>query len=348
MRRARLALAAIACLLTAGPASAQFGPNLQDSTVVEELVVRAYGGPPWWTVSDKDSKVYILAAPDELPPGVDFDRRLLERRMVGAKQLILPPRIALGIGALPAVFRVRGLGKRLYGAETEMEAQLPPAVRARFVAHRTRLGVPATRYGGLSPGLAGLVLAGDAQRLAQAKAKAPSGKSVAAIAADMARARKVKLTPASTYGGALLSGFMADLNRPGLPCLVSVLDRLDRPLRDTGQRPQIVQAWAEGDVRPLLEAARAGDEAAAFLNFQGKDDKVISLGIATRACKDAMPSVLKVERAYLPDQANAVARALAKPGHSVAVLDAGSLLVTGGVLDQLRLRGFTIATPDQN
>jgi len=43
----------------------------------------------------------------------------------------------------------------------------------------------------------------------------------------------------------------------------------------------------------------------------------------------------------------AIAQALTKPGHAVAIVNLRSLLAPGGVLQQLQARGFKIAKPDE-
>jgi len=45
------------------------------------------------------------------------------------------------------------------------------------------------------------------------------------------------------------------------------------------------------------------------------------------------------------DQVAAIEQALKKPGHAIAVVPLRPLLAQGGVLDQLRAKGYTITTP---
>ena len=66
----------LALALTCGAAGAA---PIEDpeATVVEALVVQAVEpGPAWWRVSDGDSIVYILGAPESpMPPGVTWDNQ---------------------------------------------------------------------------------------------------------------------------------------------------------------------------------------------------------------------------------------------------------------------------------
>ena len=162
MRKLWGIVAAAALVWTAGPASAQ---RLEDpeANIVAELVVQAREpGPAWWKVSDEDSTVYILGVgEDRLPPGVTWDRRFVDRRLKGANSLIVGTRVGLrgGFGDIPALLRLR----KQMRSKTPLEASLPEPLRARFVAQRTRIGQPASKYANWKPFLAGLQLLGDAQ-----------------------------------------------------------------------------------------------------------------------------------------------------------------------------------------
>ncbi|HWW26787.1 MAG TPA: TraB/GumN family protein, partial [Caulobacter sp.] len=45
------------------------------------------------------------------------------------------------------------------------------------------------------------------------------------------------------------------------------------------------------------------------------------------------------------DAVKAIASALKQPGKAVAVIELRSLLAEGGVLEQLKAKGFTVETP---
>lgn len=88
MRPIRTLALAVAALIACGAAAP--GPaDDPEATIVEELVVQAVApGPAWWRVKDGDSIVYILGAPESpMPPGVTWDRSVVERRLTGANAL---------------------------------------------------------------------------------------------------------------------------------------------------------------------------------------------------------------------------------------------------------------------
>lgn len=59
-----------------------------------------------------------------------------------------------------------------------------------------------------------------------------------------------------------------------------------------------------------------------------------------------MPVLAKVTGRWIPDEVAAIAGALKKPGHAVAVMEIGSLVMKDGVLDRLRKQGFTVTAPN--
>ena len=59
----------------------------------------------WWRVEDADTTVWILAMPEgRLPPGVTWDRSVLDRRLKGANRLLQGDRVSLTakLGDAPA------------------------------------------------------------------------------------------------------------------------------------------------------------------------------------------------------------------------------------------------------
>ena len=89
-------LAAVLSLLFATNGFAQTSPIAVDdpeSTIVSELVITApTPGPAWWRVSKGPSVVWIIGLPAAATPRkMAWDKRPLERRLDGAKALLMPP-----------------------------------------------------------------------------------------------------------------------------------------------------------------------------------------------------------------------------------------------------------------
>lgn len=307
-----------AALFLAAPAAAQVpltpapgqltDPN---ATVVEELVVLARDkGPPWWRVSDDDTTVYVLGAPDMMPKGLAWDQSVLQRRLDGANVVILPFN-NMGVGLLgapaAAISYARMKGKPI-------EERLPAPVRARFTAAREKLGQPAKRYAWDNELFAAVIMVSDLRDHERVTVADP-GKTVE----RMAKAMKLK-TVKKVYP---LGGLFGEVRRtPAVvqrQCLNEVLEAVKAGAGDVRAAGE---AWAEGDARAGLQVARPYDR-----------------------CVNAVPAGRKLYADLKADTAEAIAQALKTPGHAVAVVHMGPLVSEGGVLDSLRERGFTVKTP---
>lgn len=332
-------LASAASLLFPFQSHAQVGDLEIEVVPLEELIVTAALGPPWWKVSRGDSVVYILASPGWLPDGLDFDRERLERRLSGANSLILSPRWTEN--AFPPSVAAKALSTKTTAAP---ETFLDGPIRARYIAARDRLRVPEDQVAGMSPALAGMILAGEVE----GKRLPLSGQSLDTIVWAIAKRKGVRvIRPAHLYGRRDAEKFLNDLNRPGLACLKSSLDYVEQPQSgDFSSREPAAAAWAKGDVRPLLERARESTSDRHLFMRRNIGGRIVAIRAVAPDCTSAMPSVLAMSQRWMPDQADAVEAALSKPGHSVAIFDPVSLVVKGGVLDLLRQKGYMVATPD--
>lgn len=312
-------LAAIcAAMFLAAPAAAQVpltpaaGPLVDpNAVVVEELVVVARDkGPPWWRVSDGDTTVYVLGAPDVMPKGLAWDQVVLQRRLTGANVVILPfNNMGVSLFGAPgaAISYARMKGKPI-------EERMSGPVRARFVAAREKLGQPAKRYAWDSELFAAVVMVSDWRDREQVTVADP-GKTVE----RMAKAIKLR-TVRKVYPLGGLFGEVrrtpADLQRQCLTAVLGAVETGAGDIRAAGE------AWADGDPRAALEVGRPYDR-----------------------CINAVPAGRKLYADLKTDTAEAIAEALKTPGHAVAVVQIGSLVSEGGVLDRLRDRGFTVKTP---
>lgn len=282
-----------------------------EAEIQGEVVVTArLPGPAWWKVSDGDSAVYILGMPEgPLPPGVTWDRSVLERRLKGAKVLIDRPVMTLGLGGAPALLRARSQLR----SKRPLEETLPPPLRARFVAARERIGQPAARYADWEPLVAGERLAADSR----------GGVAWSDPSRDVRQRAKALKVPTRRPSYSALPGVRqaGSLTEPvQQQCLEFSLDDAERNAGRTGTAA--ARAWARGEVAGALTAPRSFSRCQLLLNGGGE-------------------MWLRGNR----DQAAMMAETLATPGHAVAVVGLRRLLAKGGVLQQLRARGLKVTGP---
>jgi len=321
-RRVRLALGgALAALTLAAPAwsqtpqtAARPDPNDPDAVLVEELVVTArLPGPAWWTVSNGTTTIYVLGAPSLAPKRMAWDRGVFERRMAGASQVILPfqdvrVKITGVIGAAFNFMRLRGGGP--------FEATLDPGRRERFVAVRTRLGEPADHYGTRNPLAAGLVLATDYRERTSLTAADPTK-----LIKLLAQRARVPISQKSYDLGPLMGAIIRTPQAAGIACFDEVLAQAEA---GPGITEAAARAWAAGDVRGALTNERTYER-----------------------CIAVVPGAQAFDAHVKADQVAAIEQALKTPGHAIAVVPLRPLLAEGGVLDQLRAKGYTVTTPGE-
>lgn len=317
MKLAKWAAAAAAslCLVTptAAQSPAQPDPTDPDAVLVEELVVMALDkGPAWWRVSDADTTVYVLGAPSVLPKSQPWDSAVADRRLTGAHTLILPFN-SVSVSVLGAP----GLLLRWISLKSgPREEKLPEPLRSRFIAARQSVGAPAKDFGYRNDLVVGLILVGRYREHARLTSADP-----AKTIARMAKAKKIKVETRSMALGKI-AGDAARLSPAAQrACLDDAIDEVEAG--PAGAR-RAGAAWAEGDVRGALNLERSYEK-----------------------CLASLPGALNLDARFKADQAAAIERALAKPGHAVAVVQLRPLLSQGGVLDRLQAKGYTVKTPGE-
>lgn len=315
MRSVSAALAALA-LTAAAPVHAQTAPPALDdpeANVVEALVVAArLPGPAWWKIADGDTTLYVLGVLQAMPRGQGWDTGVLDRRLDGAFAVILPPEGKAGLGDLPAALALRGRLKSDAPLDAAAGELAPKLARARAT-----LGKPADAYRAWSPLGAGIMMAGDYRKAVRLEPNEPER-----TIQRLARKHRVKVRPAATYKVMPLikTAVRGHSREAGLLCLEGVLDEVNagpEAARDAAR------AWARGDVRGAIAGPR---------NFQ--------------RCLLALPGMADLERQGTTDEVEALSAAMQTPGHAVAVYGIRSLVARGGVLDQMRARGFTVTAPE--
>ena len=308
-----------AALTLAGSALVQAPPakpdaNDPDGVLVEELiVVGRLPGPAWWTVSNGVTTVYVLGSPSLAPKHMAWDRGLFERRLAGASQVILPfqdirVKITGVLGAAFNFMRLKGGGP--------FEATLEAPAKARFVAARTRLGQPAEHYGTRNALAAGLILATDYRDKTTLTTSDPT-KLIKLLAARA----KVPVSQKSYDIGPLMGAIARTPPAAARGCFDEVLAQVEA---GPGVTQAAARAWAQGDVRGALANERTYER-----------------------CIGLVPGAQAFDARVKADQVAAIEQALKKPGHAIAVVPLRPLLAQGGVLDQLRSKGFTVTTPGE-
>jgi len=314
-----MALAA-ALFASAAPAQVPLTPTAQlpagvvdpNETLVEELVVTArLPGPAWWRVSNGESTVYVLGAPTVAPKRQQWDQLQFTRRLEGGNAVILPftglkVKLAGAPGAALSYLRLKS-GK-------PFEDSLDPAARERFAAVRDKLGQPADHYKTKHPLAAALILTDD-YREKEGLTTADPTKLIKLLA----QRSNVKVVQRSYDLGPLLGAVTRTSKAAGAACLDEVMGEIEA---GPGRTLAASRAWASGDVAGALGAERSYER-----------------------CIAVTPGAQAFDARVKGDLAKDIETALKAPGHAIAVAPLRTLLAQGGVLDQLRAKGYEVKTP---
>jgi uncharacterized protein YbaP (TraB family) len=244
---------------------------------------------------------------------MNWDRGIFERRLAGANEVILPfqdikVKVAGVFGAAFNFLRLRGGGP--------FEATLDGPTRARFIAARTRLGEPADHYATRNPLAAGLILATDYRERSGLTTTDPT-KLIKVLAARA----KTPIAQRSYDIGPLMGAIVRTPPDAGRACFDEVMAQVEA---GPGVTQAAARAWAQGDVRGALGNERTYER-----------------------CIALVPGAQAFDARVKADQVAAIEQALRRPGHAIAVVPLRPLLAQGGVLDQLRSKGFTVKTPGE-
>ena len=193
-------------------------------------------------------------------------------------------------------------------------AELTDAERARLAQIETLTKRPSGFYAKFRPNMAGMLIKFDLE----ARAKPKPGKSQ-----DLnAKARRLGAR-FTVVGGQMAQGMKESFKRGGRDGLTCVRWAM-RPRDPAASRQQRAQAWMQGDVRALLIGPTTYDPCVQTMS--------------------AMQSRLENSEGRMAD---AIAAVLDRGEGAVAFVGLIGLLREGGVLDQLRKRGYRVETPAQ-
>ncbi len=296
-------------VLAPGLAGAQQARD-PEAAVVQELIVTApSGGPAWWSVTKGGSTVWILGTPSDLPKGLSWDQRVLDRRLGQSRAVLLPPEAHAG---LMDIFGIMAAQRRLK-SRAPLEARAPAPLGARFVAATAAMGRAPKDYDHWNGLMAGVMMSADFRRKAGLEPFAP----LPAIR-RAAEKRHVPVSNVADYPfmPTLRAGVAEVTPEREWVCLAAAVDEIDK---GPDAFTTAARGWAVGDVRTALTTPRGYE-----------------------ACFNSIPAGADIARRAMSDETRAIEKALQTPGRVIAVVSLRTLLAQGGVLAQLRADGYAI------
>jgi uncharacterized protein YbaP (TraB family) len=312
----RALLLAAALLGAALGRAAEEGPPVLD----EVVVTGERTGPGMWHVRHGSANLWILGSMSPLPKGITWRSKQFEGLLATTNQVVIPKPFEIGIVRIlwllitqRDLLMVQG-GKRLKDV-------MPPDLYARFAAQRAKYNTDAAKWERYRPIVAAAFLQQAAFHQVGLSTRLDLGAAVRTLAEKHGvRVEELKIAGVRDFLDALKDMPRATENA----CVAASLVTVEKDLPRLVER---AQAWASGNVERIakLHEPPEVDDCRAALEEGAGASELISL--VRRSWLDRMEKYL---------QGDAV---------TVAVVNLDMLLEKGGLLDELRAKGYAIDEP---
>ena len=314
---AAILLAAVLSVL--GPSPKAGGAN--QPAVMDELVVTGErAGPGMWHVHRGGAQVWILGSMSPLPKGISWRPAQVEQVLGSANQVLVQKPFEIGIARIlwlliteRNVLMIRG-GKRLKDI-------LPEDLHARFALQRAKYSEDPNKWERFRPLIAAAFLQQAAFHDAGLSTRLDMGAAARALAKKHnVRVEEVKIAGVGDVMDALKTLPPATENI----CVAASLVTIERDL------PRLIdraQAWASGNLE-RIEKLREPAE-------------VDACRTALDAGVGAADLIARMRRTWL----GGIERYLQNTGVTLAVVNMDLLLEPGGLLDELRAKGYQVDAP---
>ena len=293
----------------------------QPAPAPEEIIVTAErAGPGMWHVHRGDANVWLLGSISPLPRDITWRSKQVESVLESASQVLIQkpmeisvPRILWMLIADRKYLMVTG-GKRLKDV-------LPPELHARFAAQRAKVGEDDDKWERYRPIIAAAVLQQASFHQVNLSMRLDLGAALRALAKKHGvRIEEVKVAGVSDMLEALKTMPPATERT----CVEASLSTLETGL------PRLVdraQAWASGNVERIENTPQLKE--------------VDACRNALDAGKGALDVIARIRQTWLDN----IEKYLRSAGTTVAVVNLDLMLERGGLLDQLRAKGYDIDAP---
>jgi uncharacterized protein YbaP (TraB family) len=289
--------------------------------VMDELVVTGERtGPGMWHVHRGNGNLWILGSMSPLPKGITWRSKQFEQLLDTTNQVIVPKPFEIGIARVLWLL-ITEHSLLMVGGGKRLKDVMPPDLHARYATERAKYTDDAEKWERYRPIIAAAFLQQAAFHKVGLSTRLDLGAAVRTLAKKhRVRIEELKVTGVHDVLDALKTMPPATENA----CVEASLVTVEKDLLRLVER---AQAWANGNVELIQK-----------LHEPSEVD-------ACRAALDAGagPSELiaRVRRTWL----DVMEKYLQSGGVTVAVVNLDMLLEKGGLLDELRAKGYQIDAP---
>jgi len=288
---------------------------------LDEIVVTAErAGPGMWHVHRGAANVWILGSISPLPRDITWRSKQVEAVLESTSQVLVQKPLEISIPRIlwmliaDRKFLMVGGGKRLKDV-------LPPDLHARFAAQRSNVGEGADKWERYRPIIAAAFLQQAAFHQVNLSMRLDLGAALRVLAKKHGvRIEEIKVAGVSDMLEALKT-MPAATERT---CVEASLTTIESGL------PRLVdraQAWAVGNVERIENLPELKN--------------VDACRTALDAGKGALDVIGRIRRTWLDN----IDKYLRSAGTTIAVVNLDMLLERGGLLDELRAKGYEVDPP---
>jgi uncharacterized protein YbaP (TraB family) len=319
MRASAIFIAAILAGAASWPLSCRAEPD--PAPVLEDVVVTGERtGPGMWRVHSGSAQVWILGSMSPLPKGITWRSKQVEQVLDGATQVLVQKPFEIGIARIlwlliteHKVLMVGG-GKRLKDV-------LPADLHARFAVQRAKYTDDPDKWERFRPLIAAAFLQREAFHHVGLSTRIDLGAAVRTLAKKHhVRVEEIKIAGVSDVMQALKTLPPATENVCVAASLVTVEHDLPRLLDRAA-------AWAGGNVERIAK-----------LREPAEVD-------ACRAALDTGVGAAELIARMRATWLGTIENSIKSGGTTLAVVNMDMLLEPGGLLDELRAKGYEVDVP---
>jgi uncharacterized protein YbaP (TraB family) len=308
-------------LLAAGLSSIACRADQAPPQVMDDLVVTGERpGPGLWHVHRGTAQLWILGSMSPLPKGITWRSTQVEQLLDSTNQVLVQKPFEIGIARILWLLITERSVLMLTGGK-RLKDVLPAELHARFAIQRAKYTSDPNKWERFRPLIAAAFLQQDAFHQVGLSTRLDLGAAMRTLAKKHhVRVEEIKIAGVSDVMEALKTLPPATENTCVAASLVTIESDLPR-LVDRAQ------AWASGNVE-RIEKLREPAE-------------VDACRAALDAGAGAADLIGRMRRTWL----SAMETHLQNGGVTVAVMNIDMLLEPGGLLDELRAKGYEVDAP---
>jgi uncharacterized protein YbaP (TraB family) len=293
----------------------------QTQPALDEIVVTAErAGPGMWHVHRGAANVWILGSISPLPRDITWRSRQVEQVLESTSQVLVQKPLEISV---PRILWMLIADRKylMVGGGKKLKDALPPELHARFAAQRSKVTDDADKWERYRPIIAAAFLQQAAFHQVNLSMRLDLGAALRALAKKHGvRIEEIKVAGVSDMLEALKT-MPAATERT---CVEASLTTIESGLPRLVER---AQAWAGGNVDRIENLPELKE--------------VDACRTALDAGKGALDVIGRIRQTWLQN----IEKYLRSAGTTIAVVNIDMLLERGGLMDQLRAKGYEVDPP---